>query len=191
MKGATIAYYVSWLAWQVSIHAPVKGATQSDTFVGDKLPVSIHAPVKGATRLGWHRRASSCCFNSRSREGSDSFQIRTTPLSECFNSRSREGSDQIDNPESRRLGSFNSRSREGSDINQGLPINDYDVSIHAPVKGATRHLGRLVVSNCGFNSRSREGSDPEHYNIDDCIGRFNSRSREGSDISASVIPCYL
>ena len=50
MKGATIAYYVSWLAWQVSIHAPVKGATQSDTFVGDKLPVSIHAPVKGATK---------------------------------------------------------------------------------------------------------------------------------------------
>ena len=34
---------------QVSIHAPVKGATRRDGVVHVLLLVSIHAPVKGAT----------------------------------------------------------------------------------------------------------------------------------------------
>ena len=34
---------------EVSIHAPVKGATYRDSDTGDLSPVSIHAPVKGAT----------------------------------------------------------------------------------------------------------------------------------------------
>ena len=34
---------------EVSIHAPVKGATQHDAVGGEDSVVSIHAPVKGAT----------------------------------------------------------------------------------------------------------------------------------------------
>ena len=54
----------------ISIHAPVKGATISLTsaFVGGLI--SIHAPVKGATRGSQMHRLHSD-FNPRSREGSD------------------------------------------------------------------------------------------------------------------------
>ena len=56
-----------------------------------------------------------------------------------FNPRSREGSDirvgSIDSPVTR----FNPRSREGSDRDiQDIRPDDIAVSIHAPVKGATR-----------------------------------------------------
>jgi len=34
----------------VSIHAPVKGATEWENEESARLEVSIHAPVKGATR---------------------------------------------------------------------------------------------------------------------------------------------
>ena len=80
---------------QISIHAPVKGATV-DVFDTIHLqPISIHAPVKGATpaKPGFYK--DTLDFNPRSREGSD----RTTDdqRSQCryFNPRSREGSDVI------------------------------------------------------------------------------------------------
>ena len=39
---------------EVSIHAPVKGATVSTaSWTVDVQPVSIHAPVKGATAAQW------------------------------------------------------------------------------------------------------------------------------------------
>ena len=57
-----------------------------------------------------------------------------------FNPRSREGSDDQRYDSTSYEGDFNPRSREGSDL-----IDDYPdesgiyISIHAPVKGATRH----------------------------------------------------
>ena len=60
-------------------------------------------------------------------------------------------------------------------------IQSLDISIHAPVKGATpaRHSVCRRISN--FNPRSREGSDSA---VLDQLGgdrHFNPRSREGSD----------
>ena len=80
----------------VSIHAPGRGATQGTnqqddeqefqfthpggvrqgvvTQVSDLTCVSIHAPGRGATSDGCdHRTMSSSSFNSRTREGCDSF----------------------------------------------------------------------------------------------------------------------
>ena len=49
MKGAT-ACIIGFLTWsQVSIHAPMKGATHRGRNPGIGLGVSIHAPMKGAT----------------------------------------------------------------------------------------------------------------------------------------------
>ena len=50
MKGATRS--LSWADRSefVSIHAPVKGATQLGLAIDQFIEVSIHAPVKGATR---------------------------------------------------------------------------------------------------------------------------------------------
>ena len=56
------------------------------------------------------------------------------------------------------------------------------VSIHAPVKGATKLGIEVVKTNCSFNSRSREGSDFSPGLSSRTIDGFNSRSREGSDI---------
>ena len=59
-------------AGAVSIHAPVKGATQLCRFSMLARAVSIHAPVKGATNaadMAWHCWPS---FNPRTREGCDS-----------------------------------------------------------------------------------------------------------------------
>ena len=48
------------------------------------LKVSIHAPVKGATILITLVPSLSACFNSRSREGSDSGQFRTINVTDVF-----------------------------------------------------------------------------------------------------------
>ena len=55
------------------------------------------------------------------------------------------------------------------------------ISIHAPVKGATSSIRRLMQRLPNFNPRSREGSDwffEQYYNF---CKNFNPRSREGSD----------
>ena len=43
-----------WLPYRtsaISIHAPVKGATQYKRDSAEWMKISIHAPVKGATRI--------------------------------------------------------------------------------------------------------------------------------------------
>ena len=68
----------------------------------------------------------------------------------CFNSRSREGSDSTTATTPTRTGCFNSRSREGSDTE--LPrerTGDEEVSIHAPARGATT-LRALCIALSSF-----------------------------------------
>ena len=56
-----------------------------------------------------------------------------------------------------------------------------DISIHAPVKGATLNFEQKGKGISYFNPRSREGSDQMHR-LRFCHYRyFNPRSREGSD----------
>ena len=55
----------------VSIHAPVKGATDAAKRWAKKHAVSIHAPVKGATSALRSRPGGHNSFNPRPREGGD------------------------------------------------------------------------------------------------------------------------
>ena len=55
-----------------------------------------------------------------------------------FNPRSREGSDQIPVLDVEMMNYFNPRSREGSDFLCAFVRHFVVISIHAPVKGATR-----------------------------------------------------
>ena len=86
--------------------------------------------------------------------------------------------------------------------------SDLDISIHAPVKGATASVSFLSFDNINFNPRSREGSDakttscrsstlisihapvkgatPPLLNFCTENKNFNPRSREGSDLYAVV-----
>ena len=56
---------------------------------------------------------------------------------------------------------FNPRSREGSDGCLLAAVGLVDISIHAPVKGATRPCPWPNSPTGHFNPRSREGSDPK------------------------------
>ena len=55
----------------VSIHAPVRGATEGELSPQTLDSVSIHAPVRGATHYGVSFCQESNCFNPRAREGRD------------------------------------------------------------------------------------------------------------------------
>ena len=55
------------------------------------------------------------------------------------------------------------------------------ISIHAPVKGATRTKTPRLTPSRYFNPRSREGSDPVRPWPGPHDWNFNPRSREGSD----------
>ena len=71
VKGATKSESPGLLGQIISIHAPVKGATRPPVAHPTWPEISIHAPVKGATfGVGVHAHVLAD-FNPRSREGSD------------------------------------------------------------------------------------------------------------------------
>ena len=71
VKGATSALSGRDQHVLISIHAPVKGATCASSALTGCAKISIHAPVKGATRNLLDSYLESQDFNPRSREGSD------------------------------------------------------------------------------------------------------------------------
>ena len=143
----------------ISIHAPVWGATYLPLKDIIKIEISIHAPVWGATRV------LSVCWR---------FQV-------YFNSRSRVGSDGLLYSVTSRLYDFNSRSRVGSDWGI-IKIKRWEnISIHAPVWGATRNEMDSRKPSKNFNSRSRVGSDNLLEERKKIEKNLNSRSRVGSD----------
>ena len=58
-------------AIEISIHAPVKGATADQVVAIDGSCISIHAPVKGATDHVRRHGPPDRDFNPRTREGCD------------------------------------------------------------------------------------------------------------------------
>ena len=54
---------------------------------------------------------------------------------------------------------FNPRPREGSDNRLESMLKEAQISIHAPVKGATEVWGCFFLYPSDFNPRPREGSD--------------------------------
>ena len=58
------------------------------------IEVSIHAPVKGATYFRGFA-TKSLGFNSRTRKGCDQFGVRVKINRKCFNSRTRKGCDYL------------------------------------------------------------------------------------------------
>ena len=82
-------------------------------------------------------------FNPRSREGSDPASTGPCHPARNFNPRSREGSDLSCSYPMTNPSHFNPRSREGSDVRSGSgTFTAKSISIHAPVKGATKFLGQ-------------------------------------------------
>ena len=105
--------------------------------------ISIHAPVKGATEMkASSHRLTPTNFNPRTREGCDVTDEESFELYCYFNPRTREGCDNDQFKKACNIFDFNPRTREGCDLNTRF-CGAYDaiISIHAPVKGATlRHI---------------------------------------------------
>ena len=57
----------------------------------------------------------------------------------------------------------------------------FEVSIHAPARGATLYILIAPHGGARFNPRSRAGSDIEELSVPLINGSFNPRSRAGSD----------
>ena len=124
----------------VSIHAPAKGATPERGCLARGAPVSIHAPVKGAT---WADAAviKTIAFQStrprRARHG-----VAVGVVGDLrFNPRAREGRDRGGRSRDGLGRCFNPRACEGRDRPHRPRVRQRRVSIHAPVKGATREVG--------------------------------------------------
>ena len=117
-SGSIILSYKDDKCICVSIHAPTRGATDSDNTSAEVKPVSIHAPTRGATNC-----FSSACY-----------------LPSCFNPRTHEGCDRSIFHLRCQLQRFNPRTHEGCDASSFKDdVSAHVVSIHAPTRGATLH----------------------------------------------------
>ena len=86
VKGATQKLIVESKGRFISIHAPVKGATEITSFFEQTDAISIHAPVKGATSSRFRSAGHAANFNPRSREGSDRIESKQTVTDNRFQS---------------------------------------------------------------------------------------------------------
>ena len=81
------------LLFNISIHAPTRGATAAYAAATGGLQISIHAPTRGATRTDIASWQHHSYFNPRSHEGSDLLSTVSAFPCSYFNPRSHEGSD--------------------------------------------------------------------------------------------------
>ncbi len=63
----------------------------------------------------------------------------------------------------------------------------FNISTHAPTKGATSAAVIAAVCNVDFNPRSHKGSDLLQALVNNLRGDFNPRSHKGSDCERRVI----
>ena len=83
------------MALNISIHAPVKGATEAPDLHEHQHGISIHAPVKGATIIQRRGRILRIISIHPPVKGATSPWVPYTGTVQDFNPRSREGSDQV------------------------------------------------------------------------------------------------
>ena len=76
-----------------------------------------------------------------------------------FNPRTREGCDLFVFILCDYNANFNPRTREGCDEGLTVAVSRTDISIHAPVKGATSIFASILTLLSYFNPRTREGCD--------------------------------
>ena len=166
--------------------------------------VSIHAPVRGATAFLTMCSRSSPCFNPRARAGRDKSSTFNCCASSSFNPRARAGRDDLGMSDLTKAKQFQStrpcgarrqgRIRHGSvpQVSIHAPVRGATchfgsvrhaqrVSIHAPVRGATSPLPATRLACACFNPRARAGRDETKGVIGYHDYGFNPRARAGRD----------
>ncbi len=77
------------------------------------------------------------CFNPRPRAGGDRYRVASEFGLQGFNPRPRAGGDGERRVRGEGVRGFNPRPRAGGDDEIGVGEEEWEVSIHAPVRGAT------------------------------------------------------
>ena len=122
-------------------------------------------------------------FNSRTRKGCDKVSNPVFSASASFNSRTRKGCDaRFRRKGCRQNFCFNSRTRIGCDTPILSILSDKSVSIHAPVKGATKCSNNSEKFPCVSIHAPVKGATTLAEIQDELTG-FNSRTRKGCDIN--------
>ena len=136
-EGCDFIIFASALDAQVSIHAPMKGATR---FTG--CQAAEDRRFNPRTHEGCDFAAGcairfSLGFNPRTHEGCDAVSLQQIQLTSRFNPRTHEGCDFYGFACKSNGRCFNPRTHEGCDLCPHPLSIDSGVSIHAPMKGAT------------------------------------------------------
>ena len=116
-RGATAIVDPPYFSGPISTHAPARGATKDRCITGQSRSISTHAPARGATLM------ESCMISP------GQFQP-TLPRGERLEIK------RVCLP----IHDFNPRSREGSDDLIIFSEVMFDISTHAPARGATLYF---------------------------------------------------
>ena len=128
-------------------------------------------------------------FNPRTREGCDCKVIYRPALDEMFQSTHPRGVRPPNNRIFGRSGQFQSTHPRGVRHFPGWPVHHgFNVSIHAPARGATVFLCTYRIIDGSFNPRTREGCDMIGAISLTSWDGFNPRTREGCDSLISPMP---
>ena len=121
------------------------------------------------------------CFNPRTHEGCDRLHLLRHRRGHRFNPRTHEGCDFMRHCFNYVYHCFNPRTHEGCDGVCYCFGCRCLVSIHAPMKGATRPKAEVIIPHMRFNPRTHEGCDPEKFHVTAPFCCFNPRTHEGCD----------
>ena len=178
--------------YQISIHAPARGATRCSPFrLADHNTFQSTLP-RGERLLQASVLTSIVHFNPRSREGSDHGRFTTMETHGYFNPRSREGSDEDGTKGLALQENFNPRSREGSDCVRWIKQYVKDISIHAPARGAT-HSGLLPFRSAPISIHAPARGATYHMSCDDAqiTISIHAPARGATSILSKIHPMFL
>ena len=132
------------MAYQVSIHAPTRGATGFRAFrMSARAFQSTHPRGVRLTNVPFVFRFNG--FNPRTHEGCDVIFIAIISFFISFNPRTHEGCDSLIIMIWNTLLRFNPRTHEGCDFYEPGLVKAMTVSIHAPTRGATAYSAKYRI----------------------------------------------
>ena len=168
LRGATSGPGGRGAAHDVSIHAPLRGATCGSTSPRPSGKVSIHAPLRGATVWPMRWLRSSACFNPRPSARGDGVRIYLTQQA---------------------IVSIHAPLRGATQVECAVQPAA-QVSIHAPLRGATHQAcGWRPTGRC-FNPRPSARGDRPIVGFWPRLQSFNPRPSARGDEQRGKILRY-
>ena len=170
-----------WGDGVVSIRAPARGRTRDLRRDDDQRQVSIRAPARGRTTRHAKPPEKTPSFNPRPREGANPSASARLPIAICFNPRPREGANPTqDEPRGFLRVSIRAPAR-GRTQHLGRRARGHRVSIRAPARGRTCCPDCWAARSIRFNPRPREGANSPRASRPRAYCSFNPRPREGAN----------